>query len=145
MSEPLNLGDASVSAASASAAGEVITTGVDNVGYLSGLGDYLAANLEINFTYGAGGLTLKVVIETTFNQGTTWIEVYRAAFTTSSGERVVNVSALTPLTSPLTPAALSDDTVKDGVFGDRWRARKVVGATPYTGNSSVSVRMQPRG
>jgi hypothetical protein len=144
MSEPLNLGDSTISAASADATGSVITSGVDGVGYLSGLGDYLSANLEINFTYGSGGTTLKVVIETTFNQGTTWVEVYRAAFALASAERVVNVSALTPLTSPLTPAALSDDTVKDGVFGDRWRARKIVAGT-YAGNSSVSVRMQPRG
>lgn len=144
MSEPLNLGDSPIIAASADATGSVITTGVDGVGYLSGLGAYSGANLEINFTYGSGGATLKVVIETTFNQGSTWVEVYRAAFSTSSGERVVNVSASTPITSPLTPAALSDDTVKDGVFGDRWRARKIVGGTPYAGNSSVSVRMQPR-
>lgn len=145
MSEPLNLGDAAISAASATAAGEIITQGIDNVGYLSGLGDKLGANLEINFVYGSSGATLKVVIETTFNQGVTWVEVYRAAFTTASAERVVNVSALTPLTSPYTPAALNDDAVKDGIFGDRWRARKIVGATPYAGNSSVSVRMQPRG
>ncbi len=143
MSEPLNLGDSVISAASADATGSVITTGIDNIGYLSGLSAYHAANLEINFTYGSGGATLKVVIETTFN-GTTWVEVYRAAFTTASAERVVNVSALTPITSPLTPAPLSDDTVKDGVFGDKWRSRKIVGGTPYAGNSAVSVRMQPR-
>lgn len=142
MSEPLNLGDSVVSAAT-SASGEVITSGPDGVAYLRDLGDCKGANLQINFTYGSSGSSLKVIIETTLDQGSTWIEVYRAAFTTASGQRVINVSALTPITSPLTPAPLSDDTVKDGVFGDRWRARKIVTGT-YAGNSSVSVRMQPR-
>ena len=143
MSEPLNLGDSVVAAATA-ADGEVITSGPDGAAYLRDLGDCKAANLQINFTYGSGGASLKVIVETTLDQGRTWIEVYRAAFTTASAQRVVNVSALTPITSPLTPAALSDDTVKDGVFGDRWRARKIVTGTAYAGNSSVSARMQPR-
>lgn len=144
MSEPLNLGDNAITTATA---GEVVTSASDVNGatqaFLSGLGEKLGATLSINFTYGSGGTTLKVVIETSLDQGTTWLEVYRAAFTTSGGQRIVNVSALTPKTTPLTPAALSDDTVMDGVFGDRWRARKIVTGT-YAGNSSVSVRMQAR-
>ena len=144
MSEPLNLGDNAITTATA---GEVITSGSDANGstqaYLAGLGDKLAATLSVNFTYGSGGTTLKVIVETSLDQGTTCLEVYRAAFTTAGGQRVVNVSALTPKTMPLTPAALSDDTVMDGVFGDRWRARKIVTGT-YAGNSSVSVRMQAR-
>lgn len=145
MSEPFNLGDSTI-AGETSADGEVITSATDaqdvSRAYISGLGDYRGANIQVNFTYGAGGTTLKVIVETSLDQGTSWLEVYRAAFTTSSGRRVVNVSALTPKTTPLTPAALSDDTVVDGLFGDRWRARKIVTGT-YTGNSSVSVRLQP--
>lgn len=145
MSEPLNLGDNAITTATT---GEVITSASDAAGasqaYLSGLGDKLGATLSINVTYGSGGSTLKVIIETSIDQGTTWLEVYRAAFTTAGGQRIVNVSALTPKTTPLTPAALSDDTVVDGLFGDRWRARKIVTGT-YAGNTSVSVRMQPHG
>lgn len=144
MSEPLNLGDNAITTATT---GETITSASDQSGatqaYLSGLGDKQGATISVNFTYGSGGSTLKVIIETSLDQGTTWLEVYRAAFTTSGGQRIVNVSALTPKTTPLTPAALSDDTVVDGLFGDRWRARKIVTGT-YAGNSSVSVRMQPR-
>lgn len=144
MSEPLNLGDNAITTATT---GEVITSASDAAGatqaYLAGLGDKLGATLSVNFTYGSGGTSLKVIIETSLDQGTTWLEVHRAAFTTAGGQRIVNVSALTPKTTPLTPAALSDDTVMDGVFGDRWRAKKIVVGT-YAGNSSVSVRMQPR-
>lgn len=147
MSEPLNLGDSVIGAATA-AAGETITSASDAAGatqaYVSGLGNVLAALLSINFTYGSGGTTLKVIIETSLDQGTTWIEVYRAAFTTASGQRIVNLSALTPVTTPYTPAALSDDTAKDGIIGDRWRAKKISTGT-YAGNSSLSVRLQPHG
>lgn len=144
MSEPLNLGDSVIAAATA---GEVITSASDRAGatqaYLAGLGDISAACLQCNFTYGSGGSTLKVVIETTLDQGTTWIEVARFAFTTASAEKLFNLSALTPKIAAVTPAALSDDAALDGILGDRWRARKIVTGT-YAGNSSVSVRMQAR-
>src|SRR5262249_5609421 len=98
MSEPLNLGDSAIGAATA-AGGEVITQGANGAAYLTGLGDRLSATCSINFAYGSGGTTLKVIIETSLDQGVTWIEVYRAAFTTASGQRVVNISALTPVTA----------------------------------------------
>lgn len=146
MSEPLNLGDSAITAATA-AAGTVITSGVDESGattaYLSGLGDILSALLSVNFVYGAGGTSVKLIIENSIDQGTSWIEVYRAAFTTASGQRLVNLSALTAMATPYTPAALSDDTAKDGIIGDRWRARYISVGT-YSGNTSISVRMQPK-
>jgi hypothetical protein len=146
MSEPLNLANTSIGAATSSA-GEVVTAGADINGvaaaYMAGLGVALSATLHVNFAYGSGGTTLKVITETSLDQGVTWVEVYRAAFATSSGRRVVNVSALTPKTSPLTPAALSDDQVSDGVFGDLWRTRVIVVGT-YV-DSTLSVRMQPHG
>ncbi len=141
MSEPLNLGDNAITTATA---GEVITSGTDGVAYLSGLGDIAAACLQVNFTYGSsGGTSVKIAIETTLDQGTTWIEVARAAFTTASAEKLFNLSALTPKIAAVTPAALTDDTALDGILGDRWRAKKIVVGT-YLGNTSVSVRMQAR-
>lgn len=144
MSEPLNLGDKAIAAATA---GEVITAGSDSNGasqaFLSGLGDISAACLQCNFTYGAGGTSLKVCIETTLDQGVTWIEVARFAFTTASAEKLMNLSALTPKIAAYTPAACSDDAAVDGILGDRWRAKIIVVGT-YSGNTSVSVRMQAR-
>lgn len=144
MSEPLNLGDNAITVATA---GEVITSASDANGatqaYLVGLGDISAACIQCNFTYGSGGTSTKIVIETTFDQGTTWIEVARFAFTTASAEKLVNLSALTAKIAAYTPAALSDDTAVDGILGDRWRAKKIVVGT-YAGNTSVAVRMQPR-
>lgn len=139
MSEPVNLGDSVISSADT---GSVITEGPGGVGYQKGFAEAKSVLLSINFTYGSGGSTLKVVVETTPDQGTTWIEVYRAAFTTASGQRIVNLSALTAISSPYTPAALSDDTAKDGIIGDRFRVKKIVAGT-YAGNSSLSVRATP--
>lgn len=144
MSEPLNLGDSVIATATAS---EVMTSASDPSGatqvYLVGLGDIKAACLQCNFNYGSGGTSTKIVVETSFDQSLTWVEVARFAFTTASAEKIINLSALTPKLAAYTPIALTDDTAVDGILGDRWRARKIVVGT-YAGNTSVSVRMQPR-
>jgi hypothetical protein len=128
--------------------GEVITEGSSasgaSIAYVDRLEGMLAATIEANFTYGSsGGTTAKVTVETTLNQGTTWIEVARFAFTTASKQSVVNLSGLTAVTTVYTPAALSDDSVKDGILGDRFRA-KVTTTGTYVGNASVTVRLQAR-
>lgn len=125
----------------------VITSAQDDQGvtqgYLSNLEGMLGATLSVNFVYGSGGTNCRVTIETTLDQGTTWIEVARFLFALASEQNVVNLSGLTPLTTVYTPAALSDDTVKDGIFGDRWRA-KVTSTGTYAGNTAVSVRLNAR-
>lgn len=139
-----NLGDIALTTA---LTGQVITSAADVDGatqaYVDGLEGMLAATLQVNFNYGSGGTTCRVMVETSIDQGSTWIEVWRALFGTASEENIVNLSGLTPKTTPITPAALSDDTVQDGVFGDRWRA-KVTSTGIYAGNSSLSVRLSAR-
>jgi len=39
---------------------------------------------------------------------------------------------LTPVTTVYTPTTLSDDTVKDGILGERWRA-KIITVGTYAG------------
>lgn len=141
-----NLGDAALATLNGAAAGSVITSLPDaqgaSQGYLENVDGMLAATIAASFVYGSGGDTLKVIIETSANQGTSWIEVARLAFAMASAEKVVNLSALTPVTTVYAPTTLSDDTVKDGVFGQRWRARIVKGAgAVYAGNTSLSVRL----
>lgn len=127
--------------------GEVITSAADSQGVTQGyhgeLDGMLAATLSVNFVYGSGGTTCRVTVETTLDQGTTWVEVARFAFATASEHNVVNLSGLTAVTTVYTPAALSDDSVRDGIFGDRWRA-KVTSTGTYAGNTSVSVRLNAR-
>lgn len=127
--------------------GEVITSASDDQGslqgYIANLEGMLAATLECNFVYGSAGTTCRVTIETSLNQGTTWIEVARFSFTTSSAEKVFNLSGLTDKTTAIAPAAQSDDAAVAGIFGDRWRA-KVTSTGTYAGNTSVSVRLNAR-
>lgn len=142
-----NLGDVALAAINAATSAAVVTSAADQNGatqpYVDRLQGMLAALLSVNFVYGSGGGTLKVIVETTPDQGTTWIEVYRAAFTTASGQRLVNLSGLTPVAA-YTPAALNDDAVKDGILGDRFRARILKAGSDYAGNTSLSVRLHAR-
>lgn len=139
-----NLGERAITTA---LTGEVITSAPDIQGqtqeYLDNLEGMLAATLSVNFVYGSGGTTCIVTVETTLDQGTTWTEVARFAFATASEHNQVNLSGLTPVTTVYTPAALSSDSVKDGIMGDRWRA-KVTSTGTYAGNTSVSVRLNAR-
>jgi len=139
-----NLGDRAITTA---LTGEVITSAPDVQGqtqeYLDNLEGMLAATLSVNFVYGSGGTTCIVTVETTLDQCATWTEVARFAFAQASEQNQVNLSGLTPVTTVYTPAALSSDAVKDGIFGDRWRA-KVTSTGTYAGNTSVSVRMNAR-
>jgi hypothetical protein len=139
--------DLGTSAITAALTGEVITSAPDDQGatqgYIANLEGMLAATISVNFVYGSGGTTCIVTIETSLDQGTTWTEVARFAFATASEQNQVNLSGLTPVTTVYTPAALSSDTVKDGIFGDRWRA-KVTSTGTYAGNTSVAVRLNAR-
>lgn len=135
-----NLGDEPITAAVTNV---VITDGVSaqNVAqsFIDGLDSVSSVTLQANFTYGSGGTNLKVDVETSLDQGVTWIAVARFAFLLASAEKVFNLSALTPVTTVYTPATLSDDAVKDGILGDRLRAR-ITSTGTYAGNTSISVR-----
>lgn len=140
-----NLGDATIAGA---VTGQVITEGVDaqNVAqeYLDRLGGMVGCSISANFNAGNGaGTSVKVDVFTTLNQGATWIHVARIAFLNASAEKVLNLSGLTPKTTPAAPAALNDDSCLDGVFGDRWRCSITTVGT-FGGNASVSVRLSAR-
>ena len=140
-----NLGDRVITGAMS---GEVITEGNDSgasVEYVGDLEGMLAASLEIRFIYGSGGTSGKVYIQTSLNQGSTWIDVVCVTFTTSSLDKVVNLSGLTPKTTAVvvTDGALGDDTCLGGFLGDRWRS-KVTTIGTYAGSTSLSVRLVAR-
>ena len=142
-----NLGDVALAALNAATSATVVTSQADRSGatvaYVDRLDGMLGASISANFNYGSSGTSLKVMIETTPDQGTTWVEVARLAFTTASAQKVINLSGLTPKTTPYTPVALSDDACLDGFFGDRWRARILTVGT-YAANTSLAIRMHPR-
>jgi hypothetical protein len=142
-----NLGDVALAAINAATAATVVTSSSDDDGaaiaYVGGLDGMLAATLQANFAWGSGGTSIKAIWECSIDQGSTWVEVCRMAFGTASEENLVNLSGLTPKTTPYVPIALTDDTCVDGILGDRWRVRILTVGT-YAGNSSLSFRMMAR-
>jgi hypothetical protein len=135
-----NLGDEAITVA---VTNSVITDGVSSANVAQSFLDIPdgthAVTLQANFTYGSGGTNLKVDVETSCDQGVTWIGIARFAFLLASAEKVFNLSGLTPVTTVYTPTTLGDDAVKDGILGDRIRA-KITSTGVYAGNTSISVR-----
>lgn len=129
-----NLGDFTVTTA-ATQTGDAVT----------GLAGLTAVSLQARLAYGSGGTKITVYIQTSLDQGTTWIDIACITFTTAGATKVVNLSGLTPKTTEITPTdgALADDTALDGVLGDRLRA-KVVSTGTYAGSTVLSVRAAAR-
>ncbi len=136
-----NLGDVALTAA---VTGQVITDANDNA-YIEDLEGMLAATLQLKFAYGSGGTNCKAYVQTTLDQGSTWIDVACVLFELAAETKVLNLSGLTPKTTGATPTdgALTDDTCVDGILGDRWRV-KITSTGTYAGSTSLSVRMQAR-
>jgi hypothetical protein len=125
-----SLGDITITAA-----GTQTATAVED---LDGM---LAAAVQFRLAYGSGGTSVKAYLQTSLDQGSTWIDVACFTATTASAVRVVNLSALTPKTTLVTPTdgALSDDSAVDGILGDRLRL-KVVSVGTYAGSTLLTVR-----
>jgi hypothetical protein len=109
---------------------------------ITGLGGILRATLQVRFLYGSGGTSGTHYVQTTLDQGQTWIDIAAITFTTASKNVVLNFSALTPRTSQLTPSdgALAADTALDGVLGDQFRTKTIWSGT-YAGQSMISTRL----
>lgn len=136
-----NLGDYALTTA---VTGHVITDANDNA-YIEDLEGMLAATVQVKFAYGSGGTTCKLYVQTSLDQGSTWIDVACVALTTASATKVINLSGLTAKTTAATPTdgSLTDDTCVDGILGDRWRV-KITSVGTYASSTSLSVRMQAR-
>jgi hypothetical protein len=132
MSGTFSLGDFSVTTA-ATQVGDVVDD-------LSGA---LAVTLSARLAYGSGGTSCYAVVETSLDQGVTWVQIARFDFTTSGLQKVLTVSGLTPRIAAATAGSLAADTALDGTLGDRLRAT-VVSTGTYAGSTVVSVRANIR-
>lgn len=140
-----NLGDETITTA---VTGSVITEGVSSAGVATAyidIGSATAATIQVKFNYGAGGTSVKAYTQFSIDQGSSWVDVYCATFTTSSATKIVNLSGLTAKTSAATPTdgSLSDDTAVDGIMGGLARV-KITTTGTYTTNTSISVRASVR-
>lgn len=138
-----NLGDVTITAALTDS---VITSGVSAAGAAQALIDRLegmgAVTLSARFVYGSGGTSVAAVVQTSLDQGQTWIDVCRFDFTTANANKVANVVAAGAV-APAAVAALAVEGKLDGILGDRLRV-KVTSTGTYAGNTSLSVRAAVR-
>ncbi len=126
-------------------AGTVTTTAVTDADY-DFLSAITSANIETLFTYGSGGTSCKVYIQTSLDGGTTWFDIAQHAFTTASANKVSAITTnIAPASQAFTPsdAALTDNTIIQGVLGDRYRL-KIVSVGTYAGSTTVKVYMSVR-
>ncbi len=132
MSGTFSLGDFSIGAA-ATQIGDVVDD-------LSGA---LAITLSARLAYGSGGTSCYAVVETSLDQGVTWVQIARFDFTTSGLQKLLTVSGLTPRIAAANAGSISADTALDGTIGDRLRAT-VVSTGTYAGSTVLSVRANVR-
>lgn len=121
----------------------ITTAGTQTGTVVDGLDGMSAVTIDARLAYGSGGTTTVVVVQTSINQGSTWIDIARFDFSTAGAEKVVNLSGLTPRTSPLSVAALGSEGSVDGILGDRLRA-VVTSTGTYAGSTVASVRVSVR-
>lgn len=103
-----------------------------------------ALTIEAKLSYGSGGTTAKVWVQTTVDNGETWVDIANFAFTTASSTKIINLSGLTPQTSQITPSdgAMADNTCQDGVLGSALRAK--ITTTGTYANTSLAVKVSAR-
>ncbi len=111
--------------------------------WVSGFGAATSLLFHARFSYGSGGTATKLYVQTTLDDGTTPVDIACMTFTTLGAVKLVNLSARTPKTTPVTPTdgTLTDDTSVDGIIGDKIRVKAVSTGT-YAASTAVSIRVQ---
>jgi len=105
-----------------------------------GLAHAFSLVLQCNFTYGSGGTTAKVWVQTSFDGGATWVDIANFAHTTASLRRLyANDIAGGPTTIyTATDGTLADNTSQEGLIGDQLRV-KFTSTGTYAGGTTIRV------
>ena len=95
--------------------------------------------LQAVFVYGSGGTSAKAWVQTSIDEGTTWFDIASFAFTTASATRLysLDTTAVTSIYTP-TDATLTDNTVKNGLLGDKYRVKYTTTGT-YAGSTTLTI------
>jgi hypothetical protein len=99
-----------------------------------------SATVQCNFTYGSGGTSADVWIQTSLDGGLTWTDIAECGFTTSTARKLYNLSGMTPVTTVYTPTdgTLTANTAKDGIIGTWYRAKWTTVGT-YAGGTTLTI------
>lgn len=101
---------------------------------------------QFKFLYGAGGTSVKAYVQTSFDGGATWVDVASFAATTSALTRIFSVRSGIAVAPNITPTAssLTDNTLVDGLLGDRLRV-SYTSVGIYTGLTSLAIHAVTKG
>lgn len=91
------------------------------------------------FVHGAAGTTCKAWLQTSFDDGATWVDIVCFAFTTASANRVTQVNNFVAA-AVVTPVdgALADNTIVNGILGPRLRL-KITTTGTYTTDTTLAI------
>lgn len=111
--------------------------------YLAGM-KYLA--VQAVFNYGSGGTDLTLHVQTSLDEGTTWVDVMAFNFTTSAATKISAVHVNTALGAAITPTdgTLTDNTILNGLLGDRLRVKYTSTGT-YAGATNIELTAVAKG
>lgn len=100
--------------------------------------------LLAKFVRAGGGTTAQAWVQTSFDGGTTWMDIATFAFTTTTATRLFNLTAaaVTSIATP-TDGTLADNTCVNGFLGDLFRVKLTTVGT-YTGASSLMILALPK-
>jgi hypothetical protein len=119
-------------------AAETASVSPNNITCHDGVPD--SAVVQASFVYGSGGTTLKARVQTSLDYGTTWCDIYCFSVTQTSVVNVINLSALTSVTTPYAPSdgTLAANTAKDGILGPMFRVKTTSTGT-YAANTTLRI------
>jgi hypothetical protein len=100
--------------------------------------------LDCQFAYGSGGTTAKAWVQTSFDHGATWMDIFCFAATTAAKRRLVNLTVIA-VTSPATPVdgTTADDTAVNGFLGGLFRVKYTTTGT-YAGATGLKIYAVPK-
>ena len=113
--------------------------------WVTGFECIVGLTVQFRLAYGSGGSSAKVYLQTTLDDDEDVpIDIACVVFGQASEIALLNLTNAA-VTTQVNPAdgALADDTVVNGVFGDRFRVKIVTSGT-YAGSTVISVRANPR-
>jgi len=108
------------------------------------LGRVESLAIYIVFTYGSGGTTCRVWVQTSFDGGVTWMDIADFSATTASLTRAYHLTdaAVTAIATPA-DGALAANTSVNGFLGPIFRT-KVTSTGTYAGGTTLSVSVLPK-
>ena len=117
-----------------------ITAAVANqVGPTVKLDDVAYLTVQAKFVYGSGGTNTTAWLQTSLDNGATWIDIAGFQFTTATATKVYSLGR-TPVTTAYTPTdgTISANTAKDGILGSQYRVKYTTTGT-YGGSTTLQV------